>query len=115
MPAGAIYVGRPTRFGNPFVGQNAALWFEFWLALPRATMAEVVAAAARGGELTIHSRYDEFRYFPSRDFLPCLEALRGKDLVCWCPLDRPCHADVILGLLDRMGAAAGTVTPWGGR
>lgn len=22
--------------------------------------------------------------------------LRGKDLACWCPLDQPCHADVLL-------------------
>lgn len=22
--------------------------------------------------------------------------LRGKDLACWCPLDHPCHADVLL-------------------
>lgn len=22
--------------------------------------------------------------------------LRGKNLACWCPLDQPCHADVLL-------------------
>jgi hypothetical protein len=26
--------------------------------------------------------------------------LRGKDLVCWCPLDQPCHADVLLQLAN---------------
>jgi hypothetical protein len=26
--------------------------------------------------------------------------LRGKDLVCWCPLDQPCHADVLLELAN---------------
>jgi len=25
-----------------------------------------------------------------------LRELRGKDLVCWCPLDQPCNADVLL-------------------
>jgi len=25
-----------------------------------------------------------------------LEPLRGKDLMCFCPLDQPCHADVLL-------------------
>lgn len=29
--------------------------------------------------------------------------LRGKDLVCWCPLDQPCHADVLLELANRDG------------
>lgn len=27
-------------------------------------------------------------------------ALRGRDLVCWCPLDQPCHADVLLELAN---------------
>ena len=27
-----------------------------------------------------------------------LEPLRGKDLACWCSLDQPCHADVLLEL-----------------
>ena len=27
--------------------------------------------------------------------------LRGKDLACWCPLDQPCHADVLLELANR--------------
>jgi hypothetical protein len=33
-----------------------------------------------------------------------LAALRrdlvGKDLACWCPLDRPCHVDVLLELAN---------------
>ena len=29
------------------------------------------------------------------------DALRGKNLSCWCPLDRPCHADVLLELANR--------------
>jgi hypothetical protein len=27
--------------------------------------------------------------------------LRGKNLACWCPLDAPCHADVLLELANR--------------
>lgn len=30
-----------------------------------------------------------------------LGELRGKDLACWCPLDQPCHADVLLDLANR--------------
>ena len=26
--------------------------------------------------------------------------LRGKDLACWCPLDQPCHADVLLEIAN---------------
>jgi hypothetical protein len=27
--------------------------------------------------------------------------LRGKDLACWCPLDQPCHADVLLKIANQ--------------
>ena len=26
--------------------------------------------------------------------------LRGKNLACFCPLDRPCHADILLELAN---------------
>jgi hypothetical protein len=26
--------------------------------------------------------------------------LTGKDLACWCPLDQPCHADILLELAN---------------
>lgn len=27
-------------------------------------------------------------------------ALRGKNLACWCPLDHPCHAEVLLEIAN---------------
>jgi hypothetical protein len=27
--------------------------------------------------------------------------LKGKDLACWCSLDKPCHADVLLEFLKE--------------
>jgi Domain of unknown function (DUF4326) len=35
------------------------------------------------------------------------DLLGGRDLVCWCPLDQPCHADILLTLAnpDRKDAA----------
>lgn len=29
-----------------------------------------------------------------------LEKLRGKNLACFCPLDKPCHADVLLEIAN---------------
>lgn len=37
-----------------------------------------------------------------------LEPLRGKHLACWCPLDQPCHADVLLEFANQH---ATTTTP----
>ena len=33
--------------------------------------------------------------------LSAMPALRGKNLACWCALDAPCHADVLLELANR--------------
>ncbi|MEV6702708.1 DUF4326 domain-containing protein [Streptomyces sp. NPDC051453] len=27
--------------------------------------------------------------------------MAGRDLMCWCPLDEPCHADVFLELANH--------------
>ena len=92
MPAGAAYVGRPSKWGNPFrAGPRiddghgdghvmAALAFRSWL---------------RGdGHWPQHPQ--------ERAFIRAnIEQLRGKDLACWCPLDRPCHADVLLEMANR--------------
>jgi hypothetical protein len=32
--------------------------------------------------------------------LATLHMLRGRDLCCGCPLDQPCHADVLLELAN---------------
>jgi hypothetical protein len=32
--------------------------------------------------------------------------LRGHDLCCWCPLDRPCHADVVLEIANSQWEVA---------
>jgi hypothetical protein len=37
----------------------------------------------------------EMRYKPD-----WLEPLRGKDLICFCPLSAPCHADTLLSLAN---------------
>lgn len=33
-------------------------------------------------------------------FMDRVAELRGKNLACWCPLDAPCHADVLLELAN---------------
>ena len=38
------------------------------------------------------------RPYPSLDEIRA--ALGGRDLACWCPLDKPCHADVLLRLAN---------------
>lgn len=74
-PPGAVVVARPTRWGNPYpvsqYGRIEALrLYREWIT----EVPELVAAV-------------------------CSE-LAGADLACWCPLDQPCHADVLLELAN---------------
>lgn len=80
MPAGAIYVGRPTKWGNPFRrGEGDEPWwavsdFEQWTV--ETDKGRAVAEAAK-------------------------RELRGHDLACWCRLDEPCHADTLLRIANE--------------
>ncbi len=72
----AVYVGRPNKWGNPFV-------------IGRDGNREEVIAKYKGWL----SRQ------LAKGMLDLVE-LRGKDLVCWCaPL--PCHADILLELANK--------------
>lgn len=88
MPPGAVKVDRTTRWGNPFRlgidgdrAQCVAL-YRHWL---------------EQGNDAVHGVRGDAR----ADLLRDLPRLRGRDLACWCPLDAPCHADVLLALANR--------------
>ena len=84
MPEGAVYVGRPTMWGNPF---ETAFEFQCWLKhmVPENCSLE-----------------DFIRLSPARDLIEKrLPELRGKKLACWCDLDHNCHADVLCELSNR--------------
>ena len=78
MPEGAVYVGRGSKWGNPF-RLNDIVSTDDGVRIVR-THAHAVAL--------FHTRVR----FDEAD----LAELRGKDLVCWCAEDQPCHADVLL-------------------
>lgn len=93
MPKGAIYVGRPSQWGNPFeVGMVGA---------QGAVDAFAVHLSAYFGW---EARTVRRAFYPwpaeSSAFRDWLAPLRGHDLACWCPLDQPCHADVLLELAN---------------
>lgn len=110
-PEGAIYVGRPSLWGNPWTLAELACWAE--------TKEERAALAVRHyerdlgclGLLSDWSRVVSDRRFGevcdafrSHGWTNMAEAapffLGGHDLACWCPLDQPCHADVLLRLAN---------------
>lgn len=81
MPENTVSVARPGRYGNPF----------------------------RVGDFGIPTAADAVERFrqwldgyvvgpPTRPFV---EGLAGKNLACWCRLDQPCHAAVLLELANK--------------
>jgi hypothetical protein len=80
MPPNTVSVARPGKWGNPFrIGD---------FAIPDAAMAVMVFR---------QWIVDRMRVGPEQ---PDPSELRGKNLACWCPLDQPCHADVLLELAN---------------
>jgi len=122
MPEGAVYVGRPSKWGNPFDFRSAdncwnalafdcrgdlkgrveasVIAFRQWVADPRGRVAEMdfgVVCEAKGKTIEIGPRA-KAGLAPSIDDIR--KELRGKDLACWCRLDQPCHGDVLLELAN---------------
>lgn len=73
LPAGAIVVSRPTKWGNPYRPGK----------LSRAQAVACYRRDFMAGKLRVSAA-------------GARSQLRGHDLACWCPLDGPCHADVLL-------------------
>ena len=74
MPLGVVYVGRPTKWGNPFKDGSKQ---------------EVTAL---------------FRQFVESDpslIAKIKSELKGKQLACWCSCCTPCHADVLASIANE--------------
>lgn len=97
MPPNTVYVGRPTCYANPWSIRDCGRYG--WMVQDRVRnwypSTERVArrfAAAKFRRWLLTSDF-------ARQFVEP-ETLRGKNLACWCPLDQPCHADVLLELAN---------------
>lgn len=128
-PAGAVYVGRGSRWGNPYrvCGPHRAqvrlpaLDGSDWEREGRLhkTSGERHAFVHSGGRVTWHLVLDStrqqcvemyrdhitgtagrLRYRHQDQTSRIRAALAGRDLLCWCPLDVPCHADVLLEIAN---------------
>jgi hypothetical protein len=126
MPENAVYVGRPSLWGNPWTPREAPEWIipgwdgtglpaagsgrqrtprerlEWAVAKYREELEHlgllsdysIVVTERRHDAVSEHIR--ESGATNMREYAPVV--LRGHDLACFCPLDQPCHADVLLEL-----------------
>lgn len=79
MPPGSVYVGRGSKWGNPYPVSERI----------------TVEQAVQGYAFAVRAGYDNV---PGPDEIRA--ELADKDLACWCPLDQPCHADVLLKIAN---------------
>ncbi len=99
MPPNTIYVGRPTKWGNPFTIQ-AAINIGVSIAQAPQWAADAYIEWMRGNYC-----YDKNRMLRDH-ILDRLDELHGYDLACWCPLEDkhgnhvPCHADILLEMAN---------------
>ena len=75
LESGSVYVGRPTKWGNPFlIGRDGS----------------------RGDVVHKYRLWLE----DNAELLAALPELRGKSLSCWCA-PAACHADVLLEMANK--------------
>ena len=74
-PEGSVIVDRTSKWGNPF---------------------KVGDTEVPDNETAVQKFKDWCTEIEPEE----LEELRGKDLVCFCRLDQPCHADVLLRMAN---------------
>jgi len=70
-----VYIGRPSKFGNPFViGQH-------------------------GDRAQVIKRFEEWLLAQPKLVEAAKQELRGKNLVCWCA-PQACHGDVLMRIAN---------------
>ncbi|WP_094980314.1 DUF4326 domain-containing protein [Rhodococcus pyridinivorans] len=111
MPECAVYVGRPTKWGNPIGLSDVAAQYPRLDELGIATLVvRDFRVLAEKGRLSFPNwRYVSGGRGPVSWTYPSVEEIRaelaGRDLACWCPHDQPCHADVLLEIANRNDGA----------
>lgn len=94
MPPNTLSVARPGKWGNPYqIVEGRGGLRRFGVRLGGRVIATPLSFR-RALEWAISAYRKEV--VPGLD----LEPLRGKNLACWCRLDQPCHADVLLELAN---------------
>ena len=79
MPANTVKVDRSTRWGNPF---------------------HITSRTSRAESIAKFEHWIGHDPAGKRLAREAAEELKGKNLACWCPLDGPCHADVLVRIAN---------------
>ena len=87
MPPNTVSVGRPSPWGNPYTVAG------YYVSGYSGTSTQARQVCVDRFEEEISDYYRE----------RVKVHLAGKNLACWCPLNQPCHADVLLKIANSPG------------
>jgi len=105
MPPNTLYVGRGSKWGNPYkvVSKRGSPYKviryldKFSVAILDIVSFHIFDTKKEAAEFSC--RLYRMDLTPEdRDRIRA--ELRGLNLCCWCPLDQPCHADVLLEIAN---------------
>lgn len=88
MPSNTVYIGRGSKWGNPFPVGKPGL-------LDRQAI-DNTGAVGMFKDMLSDPEMMELSGYPD-DF----SELKGKDLACWCKEGEPCHGDILLELANK--------------
>jgi len=95
MPPNTVYVGRPSKWGNPYTLDK----YNIVDTNDKPVSKAVHDREARLMAVRDHDAWVGLGYAPYT-----LEDIRrelgGKNLACWCALDQECHADTLLAIAN---------------
>lgn len=109
MPENTVYVGRPSKWGNPIILDGDCIYIDisyrrkmvypgaFWTVGDTEDVVYLFEKIIMGTQFANHNLQYWSNYFKKLD----LSELKGKNLACWCPLDKPCHADILLKYANK--------------
>jgi hypothetical protein len=90
LPENTVIVDRTSRWGNPFVvgKHGVAAQCVYWYSM----LLNGYLLLGRG----VEQEQERAHCTMVDECAANWPTLKGKDLACWCALDKPCHADVLL-------------------
>lgn len=94
MPPNTVKVDRSTKWGNPFVAGDVGI--PDAAEAVRRFKAAVIGFEAGDSYCRPNAHPESYIGQIIRD----AKELRGLNLACWCALDAPCHADVLLEIAN---------------
>jgi hypothetical protein len=98
LPPNAVVVSRPTRWGNPYRVGYLCPVFWVWNGATWRSPDPGVDCRVTDHDMAV-ALFARIAQQP--DYAALVRAeLAGKDLACWCPPTKACHADVLLEMAN---------------